>query len=243
MYLDVGYINDINISIAQTSLGVVQSQNYRTITTNSTNLLSILKVGQAVKIGNEIKRVSSIKNNSTFSVTQQWDDVHVGQTAYKDFTSNDDGSLYQDSFSNYLHIASSIGGIRTLERCTKFEGCNSLFIYDDADSENEKQESFIIGTYDLSKDDTRNVQSVLIMKPNRSFNYIINMVETKQSFTGNSTSISSMQNNVYGIWLNGKYLPSTDWYRSGNNIVFNSITTLRRNNYIRVLHSPSSISP
>ena len=240
VYVESSYKNRVNIGYSTVNLGTIATiDDYKVVKTGGVGLLANLEIGESVKIDDEIKRVDYVDDNDTFYVTKAFLGIHTATTPiYKDFSSNNAYTIRFDNFGNDIQISDLANGTIVYEACTVFSGLTSLYIHDTALVREERKESFIRGTYDISNNEVLNVENLFVSKVNKGASYIIDMVEFEGGLdSNNQVTVSGKQSNVYGVWLNGKLLEDSEFSFAGEVITVNS-SRVRRHNYVSVLHYP-----
>lgn len=260
LYFDLEEENEIPINVDVIPLGNVQSIFGTEIKTNGVvDLLVNLKPNSAVKFKNtdtnkvEIRRVESILTDDTFLINYELLHEQTGIELETDFVANNyteyknvfkNGILTTDNFENSLQIGDVSTGIFILSKCTVFDNLDSIFLYDNAENIIDRQESLVLGTYDLTTGDEQNVYNPLIIKTNRVVNYIINMKESIEDLDDEyKVTISGLQDYIYSLYVNGMLATPEQYDIFGNTIEITDSSLLNpTNNYIRVLSFPNQLS-
>jgi len=241
LYLENIEKNYVNIGISQTNIGsLVSIVDNKVIKSGGVDLTTIDIRNEAVKIGNEIKRIYYVEDENTFYTSKYFLSDHtVGDDIFIDFSSNNNFTLKVDNFSNQVQPTDLTNNTITFETCEKFIGCDSIFLYDNSPIRSERRESLVTGTYNIENLDYDNIDKVFVARLNKSSSYIINMKVFEGDLDyNNKATITDKQTNIYAVKLNGIMLNSSDYTLSGNVITITNTNKLRGYNYICVYHYP-----
>lgn len=257
IYFETEEENEILIGGTETTIGEVVSIVDKVVTKTGGLSLTVdnLPNGTAVLLDSateeekEIRRVDTVLDSNSFVITRDVLYTHTGQDCFKDFNRNANsaynsskraGIIEFDNFGNSMQLSEISTGIIIFNKCTEFTGLNSLFLYDNLDNMIDRQESFIVGTYDIFKNDEQNVYTPFLTKQNRSVNYIVNMVEFNGDLDEDGkVTIPSLQSNIYSVSLNGDFIEPSKYSIIGGVLTVTDDTILQAySNYVRVLHYP-----